>query len=138
MMPPCAAARVRKVRYIDHREQREHQAWEALQRKTRPVLVGDIVRELYPDTRPDRLWMATDNVEKLFRKFAGDGAARLCCMTSGSEGRLAYFEPRAHASLAHPAMSRSALDLWFVAPMQSAWCFGRARRCSFSRHARFA
>jgi len=64
------------VRYIDHRKQREHQAWDVLQGKAQPVPLADIVRELYPETRPERIWMAKDNLEKLLRKFALDGAAR--------------------------------------------------------------
>lgn len=62
------------VRYIDHRENRELQAWEALARRSVPVRIAEIAQELYPGTLEERLHMARDNTEKLFRKFVADGA----------------------------------------------------------------
>lgn len=61
-------------RYISHRETREAQAWEALQRRTDPVAVEELVKELYPDIEAEKQWMAIDNVEKILRKFVADGA----------------------------------------------------------------
>jgi len=69
-------------RYIDHREQRERQAWAVLSQQSKPVSIMDVVTELYPDTPAERLWMANGNVEALFRKFVADGAA-----IAVSEGR---------------------------------------------------
>lgn len=63
------------VRYLDHREQREEQAWQALQRCAHPMTISELIPELYPHTPENHLWMAKHNIEKLFRKFCIDGSA---------------------------------------------------------------
>lgn len=62
-------------RYISHRQKREEQAWQALVKRSEPVSIEEIARELYPKTPYDRMWMAKSNIEVLFRKFVADGAA---------------------------------------------------------------
>ncbi|CAE7559267.1 Lactb2 [Symbiodinium natans] len=62
-------------RYISHRQKREEQAWRALVKRSEPVSIEEIARELYPNTPYERMWMAKSNVEVLFRKFVADGAA---------------------------------------------------------------
>mmetsp|Transcript_5606 Transcript_5606/g.13164 ORF Transcript_5606/g.13164 Transcript_5606/m.13164 type:complete len:517 (+) Transcript_5606:156-1706(+) len=63
------------TRYIEHREAREIQAWEALVLYDAPAPLEDLAHDLYPDLPSEKLWMAKDNVEKLMRKFAGDKSA---------------------------------------------------------------
>ncbi|CAE8664376.1 unnamed protein product [Polarella glacialis] len=81
------------VRYIAHRESRERQAWEALARSPRPVSIMDVAKLLYPDTPKDRLWMAKDNVESLFRKFVADGSAAAFALMGPEPGGEERFEP---------------------------------------------
>eukprot|EP00927_Polykrikos_kofoidii_P060014 TRINITY_DN55095_c0_g1_i1.p1 TRINITY_DN55095_c0_g1~~TRINITY_DN55095_c0_g1_i1.p1 ORF type:complete len:513 (+),score=92.66 TRINITY_DN55095_c0_g1_i1:34-1572(+) len=61
-------------RYINHRESREVQAWEVLRKSVGMVRVDDVVQELYPNIGKAQRWMARDNVEKIMRKLAADGA----------------------------------------------------------------
>jgi len=73
-------------RYISHRQMREQQTWEALVKRKEPVRIDVIVHELYPNTVPERLWMARSNVEVLLRKFVAEGAASV--FVPSWDGRL--------------------------------------------------
>jgi len=77
-------------RYMQHREQREEQVWALLSKKQRPVPIMEVVEELYPNTGKANLWMARDNVEKLFRKFVRDGAVGAWTVTRDASGVEEY------------------------------------------------
>merc|ERR1711862_415040 len=74
--------------YINHREQRESQAWAILSQQSKPIRLIDVVEDLYPDIQPDRLWMAKGNIEAIFRKFVADGAASAWTTAESGVGAL--------------------------------------------------
>lgn len=67
-------------RYIEHREAREEQTWQALQNanKKGPVSAADLAKVLYPQASPSRLKQgAIPNVLRVLRKFEKDGSVHV-------------------------------------------------------------